>query len=170
MVGNAVTEKDWNDVWLSEGFATYFTLLFIEHAYGRDAFAAGLRDSRKTVIDFYAKRPDYRVIHENLDDMSQVTTSMTYQKGSWVLHTCCGSGWGRSILGGDPGVSCALPRRERVHGRLSSRDGRAAGEDLSAFFRQVAALRSAFRGWRDVAGCQGARGGGRGAPGAGRRS
>ena len=27
--GNAVTEKDWNDVWLSEGFATYFTLLFI---------------------------------------------------------------------------------------------------------------------------------------------
>ncbi|MBK9978439.1 MAG: hypothetical protein IPP20_10995 [Gemmatimonadetes bacterium] len=42
--GNAVTEKDWNDVWLSGGFATYFTLLFIEHAYGRDAFADGLRD------------------------------------------------------------------------------------------------------------------------------
>jgi len=31
-----VTERDWDDVWLSEGFATYFTLLFIEHAYGRD--------------------------------------------------------------------------------------------------------------------------------------
>ena len=26
--GNSVTEKDWDDVWLSEGFATYFTLLF----------------------------------------------------------------------------------------------------------------------------------------------
>ncbi len=26
--GNAVTESDWDDVWLSEGFATYFTLLF----------------------------------------------------------------------------------------------------------------------------------------------
>ena len=34
--GNSVTESDWDDVWLSEGFATYFTQLFIEHAYGRD--------------------------------------------------------------------------------------------------------------------------------------
>ena len=48
--GNAVTERDWNDVWLSEGFATYFTLLFIEHAYGRDEFVDGLQRSRKTVL------------------------------------------------------------------------------------------------------------------------
>jgi aminopeptidase N len=34
--GNAVTEKDWDDVWLSEGFATYFTLLCTEHDDGRD--------------------------------------------------------------------------------------------------------------------------------------
>ena len=32
--GNAVTESDWDDVWLSEGFATYFTHLFVEHARG----------------------------------------------------------------------------------------------------------------------------------------
>ena len=36
--GDAVTERDWDDVWLSEGFATYFTLLFLEHDSGRDAF------------------------------------------------------------------------------------------------------------------------------------
>ena len=30
--GDSVTENDWNDVWLSEGFATYFTLLYTEHA------------------------------------------------------------------------------------------------------------------------------------------
>jgi aminopeptidase N len=84
--GNAVTERDWNDVWLSEGFATYFTQLFIEHAYGRDEFMRNMRQSRQTVIDFYAKTPDYRVVHENLDDMSRVTTGMTYQKGGWMLH------------------------------------------------------------------------------------
>ena len=33
--GNSVTESDWDDVWLSEGFATYFTLLYREHARGR---------------------------------------------------------------------------------------------------------------------------------------
>ena len=40
--GDSVTEWDWDDVWLSEGFATYFTLLFTEHYAGRDAFVAGL--------------------------------------------------------------------------------------------------------------------------------
>jgi aminopeptidase N len=93
--GNAVTEGDWNDVWLSEGFATYFTLLFIEHAYGRDEFASGLRDSRNTVLAFYEKNPAYRVVHENLSDMAQVTTGMTYQKGSWTLHML------RALMGDD---------------------------------------------------------------------
>jgi aminopeptidase N len=84
--GNAVTEYDWDDVWLSEGFATYFTLLFIEHQYGRDAFLSGLKKSKKTVDAFYEKRPDYRIVHDNLSDMSNVTTIQTYQKGSWILH------------------------------------------------------------------------------------
>ena len=51
--GNAVTEYDWDDVWLSEGFATYFTLLFIEHQYGRDAFLEGLKSSKERVNAFY---------------------------------------------------------------------------------------------------------------------
>jgi aminopeptidase N len=84
--GNSVTEYDWDDVWLSEGFATYFTLLFIEHAYGSDAFQRGLASSKKQVETFQAKNPQYRIIHNNLKDMNQVTTSHTYQKGSWVLH------------------------------------------------------------------------------------
>jgi aminopeptidase N len=84
--GNAVTEYDWDDVWLSEGFATYFTLLFIEHAYGRDEFVQGLKDSKKTVLNFEAKNPDYTIIHKNLSDMEKVTSSHTYQKGSWILH------------------------------------------------------------------------------------
>lgn len=84
--GNAVTESDWNDVWLSEGFATYFTLLFIEHTYGRDEFVAGLESSAQRVFDQYAEDPAYRIVHADLDDMSRVTSRATYQKGSWVLH------------------------------------------------------------------------------------
>lgn len=84
--GNSVTENDWNEVWISEGFATYFTLLFIEHKYGREEFLEGLRSSKRSVDAFYAKNPGYRIIHEDLKNMNDVTTSQIYQKGSWVLH------------------------------------------------------------------------------------
>jgi len=84
--GNAVTEYDWDDVWLSEGFATYFTLLFREHAYGWEDFVSGLISSRERVFDYYEDHKNYRIVHDNLSDMSQVTSGQTYQKGAWILH------------------------------------------------------------------------------------
>lgn len=84
--GNSATESDWDDVWLSEGFATYFTLLFREHAYGRDDFTAGLRQAAERVWAWYDRNPDYRIVHDDLDDMARVTSVATYQKGAWVLH------------------------------------------------------------------------------------
>lgn len=93
--GNAVTEYDWDDVWLSEGFATYFTSLFIEHQYGHDAFMEQMTSSKKRVDTFSADNPGYTIIHNNLADMSDVTTSQTYHKGSWVLHML------RGMIGND---------------------------------------------------------------------
>jgi aminopeptidase N len=84
--GNSVTQYDWDDVWLSEGFATYFTLLFIENEYGRKEFVKGLESSQKRVDSFYNKNPNYQIVHDNLKNMKNVTSTQTYQKGSWVLH------------------------------------------------------------------------------------
>ncbi len=84
--GCAVTESDWDDVWLSEGFATYFTALFIEHAYGIDEFVNEMQGARKQTFDFYKTNPDHSIVHNNLSDMSKVTSSLTYQKGAWALH------------------------------------------------------------------------------------
>lgn len=84
--GNAVTERDWDDVWLSEGFATYFTLLFTEHDEGRDAFALGVQRSRERIRVNEVQLPDSPVIHRNLADMARVLNRLVYDKGGWTLH------------------------------------------------------------------------------------
>jgi aminopeptidase N len=83
--GNSVTEKDWDDVWLSEGFATYFALLYAEHYNGRDAFVRGLKQSRETVFSIERRRP-VPVIHDNLADLRNIFDAPVYQKGAWTLH------------------------------------------------------------------------------------
>lgn len=84
--GNAVTERDWDDVWLSEGFATYFTLLYTEQFEGRDAFVAGLTRSRDSILQLEEKMPETPIIHRNLGDMRRVLNQIVYQKGGWTLH------------------------------------------------------------------------------------
>ena len=134
--GNAVTEYDWDDVWLSEGFATYFTLLFREHQYGRDDFVRGLKESRDRVRSFYEENPDYRIVHDNLDDMSRVTSSQTYQKGGWTLHML------RGIIGDEAFWSGIQDYYARFQGKNATTDDlrrameEASGRDLSEFFAQ----------------------------------
>jgi aminopeptidase N len=81
-----VTERDWDDVWLSEGFATYFTLLYTEQFEGRDAFVAGLTRSRDSILQLEEKMPDTPIVHRNLGDMRRVLNQIVYQKGGWTLH------------------------------------------------------------------------------------
>jgi aminopeptidase N len=134
--GDAVTESSWDDVWLSEGFATYFTLLFIEHAYGRDEFAAGLRSARRTVISYDTAHPGIRVVHDSLADMAQVTSALTYQKGAWTLHML------RQRIGDDKFWAGFRDYYARYrNGNASTTDFRrtmeqASGQDLEPFFRQ----------------------------------
>tara|TARA_Y100000590_G_scaffold469123_1_gene654993 strand:+ start:8807 stop:10492 length:1686 start_codon:yes stop_codon:yes gene_type:complete len=84
--GNSVTESDWDDVWLSEGFATYFTLLATEHYQGRDALVEGLGRARERVFSTENRMPGVTIVHDNLDDMKLVLSALQYQKGGWVLH------------------------------------------------------------------------------------
>ena len=134
--GNSVTEYDWDDVWLSEGFATYFTLLFIEHQYGYDEFMKGLKLSKDKVDSFHKKNPNYTIVHNNLKNMNDVTSSQTYQKGSWVLHML------RGILGDElfwQGIKNYYSKFKDLNAtteqfRIVMEE--VSGVDLSVFFKQ----------------------------------
>ena len=134
--GNSVTESTWDDVWLSEGFATYFTLLFREHAYGHDDFVTGLREAADRVWRWYDENPDYRIVHDNLTDMSRVTSVATYQKGAWVLHML------RNRLGDEAFWSgIRLYYTRHFNGTATTDDfmramEEASGDDLQQFFDQ----------------------------------
>jgi aminopeptidase N len=136
--GDAVTENDWNDVWLSEGFATYFTLLYSEYANGRDAFVEGLRRSRATILRLVKAQPELPVVHVNFDEGGAAgpNKQLVYQKGAWTLHML------RDQIGTEAfwrGIRTYY--REHMHGLASTDDLRRAmeqssGQDLAWFFRQ----------------------------------
>jgi aminopeptidase N len=123
--GDSVTERDWDDVWLSEGFATYFALLFTEHDEGRDEFVAGLKRSREQVLELQQKLPDTPVIHRNLADMTKVLNGLVYQKGGWVLH----------MLRQEVGTEHFWAGIREYYRRY--RNGHASTADLRAVFEQV---------------------------------
>jgi len=83
--GNSVSEENWHHIWLSEGFATYLTGLYIEETYGRAAFLNHINNEKKEVLDF-EKIKLSPVIDTTLSVSVDLLTPNTYQKASWVLH------------------------------------------------------------------------------------
>jgi aminopeptidase N len=135
--GDAVTESDWNDIWLSEGFATYFTLLYTEYADGRDAFVDGLRRSRDAVLRLEKSMPNTPVVHVNLDEAATAPNNrLVYEKGAWTLHML------RDLIGVEPfwrGIRLYYQRH--MNGVASTLDLRremeeVSGQDLGWFFAQ----------------------------------
>lgn len=84
--GDSVTEDDWHHVWLSEGFATYFTQLYFEHAYGRDRMNDGLRAQRTAIVAYHERNPDSPVVDTTITNLNDLLSTNSYQKGGWVLH------------------------------------------------------------------------------------
>jgi aminopeptidase N len=82
--GDAVTMNDWSEVWLSEGFATYFTALYFENRDGSERFNRIMNEYMKS----YRKSTNWKtpVINNSYKKISDLLNVETYQKGAFFLH------------------------------------------------------------------------------------
>jgi aminopeptidase N len=134
--GNAVTETTWDDAWLSEGFATFFTLLFIENEYGKEAYSKGIIKAKKTVFDLSVKMPDFSIISPRSAEKEPVTSGITYQKGAWVLHML------RNLVGEANFKKGIQAYYTKFYNANATTDDfrmameKASGKDLKVFFNQ----------------------------------
>jgi aminopeptidase N len=82
--GDAATEIDWPHLWLSEGFATEMTHLYLESKYGTDTLLKSLKKDRATVLAF-TKRTKLPVV-DTISTNMQLLNTNSYQKGGWILQ------------------------------------------------------------------------------------
>ncbi len=135
--GDTLTPARWDDVWLSEGFATYYSDLFRERSQGLDAASyARLRNSDK----YFALPPEVkrRPMVFGSDDPNELLGALTYERGALVL------GMLRHTIGEaafQSGITSYIRRfafKSASTADLQAAMEQAARHDLSWFFTQWA--------------------------------
>jgi aminopeptidase N len=131
--GDSVTESTWSDLWLSEGFATYFAGLFVQRYEGEEAFQRYMRDAAASAFA-YEKKKRTPIFDRDTESLMGLLNANNYQKGAWVLHML------RSNLGDDVffrGIRAyyeshknSVASTEDLRGALE----KASGKNLRAFF------------------------------------
>jgi aminopeptidase N len=134
--GNSATETDWSQLWLSEGFATYFSALYLEHAYGKDTLNAVLNQNRNQIYRYTALKPTGTIIDSTTANLMDLLNPNSYQKGGWVLHML------RNELGDDAfwkGIRAYYAKYRNANAQTSDLQTimeSVSGKKLGTFFQQ----------------------------------
>jgi len=133
--GDAVTERDWHHLWLSEGFATYFSALWLRHADGDSAFQAEMRRDAEVVMRSPAS--DRPILDPTATDLMGLLNSNNYPKGAWVLHSLRGLIGDSAFQRGIRDWYATYRDSTALSSDFSAVMGKAAGRDLDWYFRQM---------------------------------
>ena len=79
--GNLVTNADWKDLWIHEGFGTYMQALYAEELNGENGYLHYLSAIRPMIGNENAVAPYESMAVDDMGDRD------VYFKGAWVLHT-----------------------------------------------------------------------------------
>ncbi|MGH9819141.1 MAG: M1 family metallopeptidase [Pyrinomonadaceae bacterium] len=131
--GDSVTESTWADLWLSEGFATYFAGLFVEENEGEIAFHTYMEEKEKAYLA-YEKHTKTPIHDTDTISLFALLNPNNYEKGAYVLHTLRGMLGDREFRTG-----IALYYKAHKDGLATTDDLRkafekASGRDLKGFF------------------------------------
>lgn len=134
--GDAATETDWQHLWLSEGFATYMTHLYLENKYGTDTLKKGMEKDRTNVIAFEKQRVSPVVDTTIKSDYMQLLNPNSYEKGGWVLHMLRRKLGDSLFWKGIDDYFATYKNRNANTGDFERVMEAAGGQPLDTFFRQ----------------------------------
>ncbi|MDQ1637869.1 MAG: aminopeptidase [Pyrinomonadaceae bacterium] len=131
--GDSVTESTWSDLWLSEGFATYFAGLMVQRYEGEARFNDYMQRAADTYFSF--EKTTRIPIHDTeTEDLFRLLNANNYQKGAWVLHML------RKELGDEKFFRGIRDYYDAHRGSLASTEDlcaaleKASGKNLKEFF------------------------------------
>jgi len=133
--GNSVTESDWHHIWLSEGFATYLTSVYLEMNYGRESLVEEMKTDRDQVIRYYLRSPR-PVIDTTVTNLMRLLSPNSYQKGSWVLHMLRNELGDETFWKGMRSFYGKFRNKNAITSDFEEVMEETSGKDLSGFFYQ----------------------------------
>jgi aminopeptidase N len=82
--GDYVTCRDWSHLWINEGFATYYELLYEEFADGKDQMLYSLHNNAQSILSRNSEeRP---IVFKTYQNEGEQFDYRNYTKGGWILH------------------------------------------------------------------------------------
>jgi aminopeptidase N len=133
--GDAASETDFSHVWLSEGFATYMTYVFIDHKYGVEKMKECFTKDRIKIFQFEKSRYT-PIVDTSRANLVALLNANSYEKGAWVLHML----WRK--LGDEAFWKGTRAYYAKYDGGNANTDDfrkvmeKASGQDLQQFFKQ----------------------------------